>query len=138
MRDASPILIQMLIMVGCATADLDGSDGGVSEVAVIQTHDPEICPGGGTGGDVDPGGGPGDQPTRKKCSRDQGLEACLDCCYYNHDHVDGWKCNRIKGDSQRQRARRRKCWEDAAEELGRCQVQDCGRDRIIITTGEMP
>jgi hypothetical protein len=138
-------LILTLILVGCATElpdesedDEESDDGDVSSAA--DTHNPDNCPGGGGGGGGggEPSGGPGDQPARKSCSRDQGLDACLDCCFYNHDKVDGWKCRRIKGDSERQRAKRRKCWEDAAEELSRCQVQTCGRDRpiITITTGE--
>ena len=140
MRPAT-ILIMVLAAVGCVAADDDFDDLSANEEnAAAPTHIPDNCPGGGGGGG-NPSGGPGDQPTRKKCSRDQGLDACLDCCYYNHDWVDGWKCRQIKGDSQRQRAKRKKCWEDAADELGRCQVQDCGRDRPIITittTGELP
>jgi hypothetical protein len=126
MRQAT-ILIVVLAAVGCV-ADDDDTDLSASEEAentVAPTHDPTgpNCPGGSGGGDSS--GGPGDQPKRKKCSRDQGLEQCLDCCFYNHDKVDGWKCRRIKGDSPRQRAKREKC----------------GRDRPIITitaTGELP
>jgi hypothetical protein len=134
-----------LILAGCSFVDDDGTleeheESGVSdagdtgESTAAPTHDPTgpNCPGGSGGGDQS--GGPGDQPQRKKCSKDHGLEKCLDCCYYNHDHVDGWKCRGIKGNSPAQRAKRKRCWEDAANELGRCQVQDCGRDRPVITT----
>jgi hypothetical protein len=48
--------------------------------------------------------------------------------------VDGWVCRQITGDSKRQREKRRKCWERAVEEQSRCQMEDCGRDRPIITT----
>jgi len=99
--------------------------------------------GGGNGGGGEPSGGggtggPGDQPERKQCSRDQGLDQCLDCCFYNHDKVDGWVCRKIKGDSKRQQAKREKCWKKAVEEQSRCQVEDCGRDRPIITASGAP
>jgi hypothetical protein len=89
---------------------------------------------GGYGGGGGPGGGPGDQPKRKNCKqeKEKGLDACLDCCFYNHDKVDGWRCRKIKDATKRE-----KCWKDAVEEQSRCQVEDCGRDRPIITTGSM-
>jgi hypothetical protein len=62
----------------------------------------------------------------------------LDCCYYNYDKVDGWVCRQIKGDSNRQKAKRKKCREKAIKEESRCQVEDCGRDRPVITTSELP
>lgn len=64
----------------------------------------------------------------------------MDCCFYNHDKVDGWVCRQIKGDSKRQKAKRKKCWEEAVKEQSRCQVEDCGRDRPVITTatGALP
>jgi hypothetical protein len=135
MRNATPILIQTLIMVGCATADpsseewgLDDDDG-VATVAVAPTHDPELCPGGGTGGDGgEPGGGPGDQPERKRCLPSNPDDICLDCCWYNHDHVDGWKCRRIKNEKKR-----RACWERANETLAKCQREDCDRYGPITT-----
>jgi hypothetical protein len=128
-------------MVGCADYVDDDPEEEAEEVSYAnETHNPDNCPGGSGGGE--PSGGPGDQPERKKCSRDQGLGQCLDCCFYNHDKVDGWKCRRIKGDSPRQRAERERCWRDAVNEQSRCQVEDCGRDRPIITittaTGELP
>jgi hypothetical protein len=61
---------------------------------------------------------------------EMGEQNCLDCCLYNYDHVDGWKCRKIKNDKQRE-----KCWADAANDLGKCQVETCDRHGLppIVT-----
>lgn len=84
-------------------------------------------PRGGGGGE---GGGPGPKPDRKQCGPEMGLDKCLDCCLYNNMYVDGWECNR-----KRSKKAQAECWVRANEELSRCQVETCGRDRPIITTG---
>ena len=72
--------------------------------------------GGSGGGVVSGGGGPGEQPKRKECGPEQGHEGCYACCYYNHDHVDGWECRR-----KRTAKSREACWAKAEEKLGNCQ-----------------
>ena len=80
-------------------------------------------------------GGPGQQPNRKECFPEMGEEKCLDCCMYNYDHVDGWKCRKIKG-----KKRKDKCWEDAAGALGKCQRETCERYGLppIVTISVSP
>jgi hypothetical protein len=58
-------------------------------------------------------------------------QGCLDCCYYHHDHVDGWECRK-----KRTQKAEKQYWAEAANELGRCQAHDCDRHGIppIITT----
>jgi hypothetical protein len=76
---------------------------------------------------------PGDQGRSPTGIPEMGEEGCLDCCYYNHDHVDGWEC-RKKG--KRSKDEERRCWEEAAQELSRCQRETCnryGRPPIITT-----
>jgi hypothetical protein len=121
-------LILTLILVGCAAELTDESDdeesnddGDVSSAA--ETHNPDNCPGGSGGG-----GDPGPQPERKRCLPSNPDEICLDCCWYNHNHVDGWKCRRIKNPKKREA-----CWKRAADELGRCQREDCDRYGPITT-----
>jgi hypothetical protein len=77
------------------------------------------------------GGGPGPKPDRKVCGPELGVQACLDCCYYNYDHVDGWECRK-----KRNRKAKKDCWDKAIEAMSRCQVDDCNRHGIppIITT----
>jgi hypothetical protein len=101
--------------------ELDPNWEGPDQGAPGNTYPGEPSGGGGGGnGGAGPGagggGGPGKQPIRKECGPDQGHEECYACCYYNHDHVDGWKCRRIKNDNKR-----RECWEKAAKTLGDCQ-----------------
>ena len=76
----------------------------------------------GAGGGGYGSGGPGPKPDRKQCGPEMGEQGCLDCCYYNYDHVDGWDC-RKKTTPERER----QCWAKAAEELGRCQKDVCNR-----------
>ena len=88
--------------------------------------------GGGGGGPSGGGGGAGEPepiPERKICRKEMGEEACLDCCMWNHLHVDTPKCAEVP------RRKRRKCREEATEELANCQVQDCDRHGIppIVT-----
>lgn len=77
------------------------------------------------------GGEPGPKPDRKVCGPELGVQACLDCCYYNYDHVDGWECRK-----KRTRKAKTDCWDKAIEAMSRCQVDDCNRHGIppIITT----
>jgi hypothetical protein len=83
-------------------------------------------------------GGPGPKPDRKQCSPEMGKQGCLDCCLYNNTHVDGWTCNR-----KRNKAARKRCWEDANMKLSNCQVVTCDRHGIppdppIITSSVQP
>ena len=91
---------------------------------------PEI-PGGGGPGPGGGGGGPGPQPDRKQCFPTIPDEICLDCCYYNYDHVDGWKCRQHKQGSKKYK----NCWAEAADKLGDCQANTCSRhaSRPILT-----
>lgn len=87
-------------------------------------------PGGGGGGGSQ--GGPGREPDRKQCGPEMGIAGCLDCCYYNHDKVDGWDCRKKRTDKAKD-----ECWKKAIKELGRCQVEVCGRhkpDPILTIT----
>jgi len=52
----------------------------------------------------------------------------LDCCLYNYNYVDGWKCRRIKNPDKRE-----SCWRRAADTLGKCQREDCDRYGPITT-----
>jgi len=44
--------------------------------------------------------------------------------------VDGWECRKLRKYPKRER----RCWEDAAEKLGNCQVHDCNRHGPPIIT----
>jgi hypothetical protein len=131
MRQAT-ILTMVLAAVGCvADDDDDEHDLSASEEAestAAPTHDPTgpNCPGGSGG--PEPSGGPGDQPERKRCLPSNPDEICLDCCWYNHYYVDGWKCRQIKHEKKR-----RACWERANETLAKCQREDCDRYGPITT-----
>jgi hypothetical protein len=89
--------------------------------------------GDGYGGGTGPGGGPGPQPNRKECFATIPDDICLDCCFYNYDHVDGWKCRQYKEGSKKWR----NCWADAADKLGDCQANTCNRHgpRPIVSSG---
>ena len=83
-------------------------------------------PGGAGGhgiGGPKPDGGPGPQPARKECFPTFPDEICLDCCLYNYNHVDGWKCRKYKNGSKGWR----NCWAEASEKLADCQVNACDR-----------
>lgn len=111
----------ILILVGCIDPPDDEDEGEATGAAIIEHGDP--CPGGGG----DPGGGPGPQPDRKRCLPSNPDEICLDCCFYNYNYVDGWKCRQLKGKKAQQ------CWSRAADELARCQTNDCDRHGPVTT-----
>jgi hypothetical protein len=109
-------LILVLLLVGC-TDDLPLSDvDGEIDADGVATHNPDNCPTGG-GGQVEPE----PIPERKICVKEMGEEACLDCCLWNHLHVDTPKCAKVP------RRKRKQCREEAVEKLARCQVIDCDR-----------
>lgn len=56
--------------------------------------------------------------------------ACLDCCMWNHLHVDTPKC------AKQPPRKRRRCREEATQKLADCQVLDC--DQHGILTGLEP
>jgi hypothetical protein len=91
--------ILILILVGCATNDLEEERNGVT-----REHDPDgSCPGGSTGGgepDPIPEADPHPVPAPKD---------------WNVDKVWGERCRRIP-----RRDERRRCWEDAEARRAAC------------------
>lgn len=155
---ALPLTFMAIVSLhACVGSDVDSDDIRIVDQAeTIEVHgcrpgwlelggtciDPWPGGGGGGGGGVSPGpgpsgggggGGPGPKPNRKQCGPEMGEQGCLDCCYYNHDHVDGWECRKKKTPKAQE-----KCWQEAVNELSRCQVETCNRHGIppIITIPE--
>ena len=114
------ILIIALAAVGCV-AD-DGDDLGEEESAASEegestaapTHNPLYCPGGSGGRE---------QPRRKHCEPSIPDTVCLECCYFNYDVVDGWRCRKYKRGSDNWN----NCWGKAINDLADCQVHTCNR-----------
>jgi len=106
--------ILILILVGCATNDLEEERNGVT-----REHDPDgSCPGGSTGGgepDPIPEADPHPVPAPKDCTQEASRELCMDCCDWNVDKVWGERCRRIP-----RRDERRRCWEDAEARRAAC------------------
>ena len=119
--------------VSCVSSDSDQEESSEGAVWDDDAHCPDIPPAGGdTGSDS---GGPGPKPDPKNCTnlgQFPTVESCKECCFYNHDHVDGWECRRKTDPRQR-----RLCWEASAEKMGQCNRQ-CEWDRGGIMTLGVP
>jgi hypothetical protein len=130
MRHATLFLI--LLLVGC-TDDLpmsvdDQSVDTDDDADAAPTHNPDLCPGGGTQPDI-----PGKRkpiPKPKDCTKEPDRESCYQCCDWNSKNVWEERRKRIKDDDKR-----RMCWEELESRLRpECQAA-CPRTAF---TGELP
>ncbi len=80
-----------------------------------------------------PGPGGPKKPQRKDCAAEEDFEACVQCCWYNYDQVDGYDC-RKKPDPITRAA----CWQSIFPAYVACLLDCKRRDDPGILTGSLP